>query len=80
MGGVQKAINLAGFCSWSRSLFRVENSSDTGLVECTLKQRRMKGAVGVLSFLQSFVLGTFNSINFSLAFCNKAFNEAVLEL
>lgn len=39
----------------------------------------MEGAVGVLSFLQSFVLGTFNSVNFSLTFYNKIFNEAVLE-
>lgn len=33
----------------------------------------------MLSFLQSFVLGTFNSVNFSLTFYNKIFNEAVLE-
>lgn len=40
-------------------------------------QRSIEGRVGVMSFLQSFVLGTSYIFNISLVFYSKSFNEAV---
>lgn len=37
-----------------------------------------RGAVGVVSVLLSFVLGTY-IFNFSLTFCNKSLNETILQ-
>lgn len=59
-----------------------KGNSDRGLLEWIFKPRRIEGSSETyINLIFCFVLfsGTFYVLNFSLTFCNKLFNKAILE-
>lgn len=75
------SLTLAAFFSKVTDVL-LRGAGSTGRVRKAWvpRERRFEVAAWVTAVLLSFVLGTSWVLNFSWAFCNKYFHEAILEL